>query len=279
MKYLMYAPIVFLIMISCRKVIKLDDEDIDPKIVVNSEMYADSLPLFSLSISQSVLDDSYPKQIVNGEVMLKNITLGSVEYLTNLGDGRYVGSNSILENSTYEVEVSAPDFKSVNGKTIIPNAITQLQVDESDLSNNNIGMSFHSGNEDSFYGVYIAGVDSLGYESSFYLKSSSPVFQGELGVGDNIIFGEGLLFTNKNYLNSDINIVISMPYQSFVNYETLKVSLFSFSKDAYLYNKSIYSYYWSQGDPFSQPVQVYTNIEKGLGIIMGKSLINKEINL
>ena len=39
----------------------------------------------------------------------------------------------------------------------------------------------------------------------------------------------------------------------------------------YIYNWSVYNFYRNQNNPFSEPVQVYTNIKNGIGIVGASS--------
>jgi len=48
-------------------------------------------------------------------------------------------------------------------------------------------------------------------------------------------------------------------------------TLSSVSEDYYKYNVTLAKYEQTQGDPFAQPVQVYSNIENGFGIFGGYS--------
>lgn len=51
----------------------------------------------------------------------------------------------------------------------------------------------------------------------------------------------------------------------------LDVELQSITREAYLYMKSVNAYNYYNGDLFSEPVQVFTNIENGIGIFAGYS--------
>ena len=45
----------------------------------------------------------------------------------------------------------------------------------------------------------------------------------------------------------------------------------SVTKDYYWYQRSINNYYNSEGNPFAEPVVIYTNITNGRGIFYGSS--------
>jgi hypothetical protein len=50
------------------------------------------------------------------------------------------------------------------------------------------------------------------------------------------------------------------------------VSLMSLSEDYFKYKLSLEKYQETAGDPFAQPVQVYSNVENGFGIFGGYSV-------
>ncbi len=51
------------------------------------------------------------------------------------------------------------------------------------------------------------------------------------------------------------------------------------NRSGYLYRRSIDDYENAQGDPFAEPVQVYSNIENGYGIFAGFSKSTYEISM
>ena len=57
--------------------------------------------------------------------------------------------------------------------------------------------------------------------------------------------------------------------KDFSDSTTFNFNLFSISKDYYLYLQSWSKQADSKGDPFSEAVSVYTNINKGVGIFAG----------
>nr|MDA3823724.1 DUF4249 family protein [Bacteroidales bacterium] len=57
------------------------------------------------------------------------------------------------------------------------------------------------------------------------------------------------------------------------------VELISMNKAGYLYRKSVREFINSSGDPFSEPVLIYSNIENGFGIFAGYSTVHKSVKL
>ena len=63
--------------------------------------------------------------------------------------------------------------------------------------------------------------------------------------------------------------VTSSYYSSFQNSQKYTIFLRNTSKSYYLYRQSVDLQRWTEDDPFAQPVQIYTNITNGFGILSG----------
>ncbi|NQY66446.1 MAG: DUF4249 family protein [Flavobacteriales bacterium] len=59
----------------------------------------------------------------------------------------------------------------------------------------------------------------------------------------------------------------------------VRVNLYNISRELFFYNRSFELYNESYGNPFAQPVQVYSNIENGFGIFAGRNKSYKEISV
>ncbi len=93
----------------------------------------------------------------------------------------------------------------------------------------------------------------------------------------------GLLLSDELFDGSNYEFRGSFNRWSFESYDygedgntsndTVKVyiELYSINSDLYKYAQSYNKHFDSQGDPFAQPVNVYTNIENGIGIFCGAS--------
>ncbi len=278
MQYLISILIVMMTFTSCRKVIDFEEEEIDPKIVVNSMFYEDSIPLISLVVSQSVLEDEEFTPIVNADVQLKNTLNGVVENMIHIGNGQYKGDSILVGGVEYEVLVNATNFKAATGNTLVPHRIDNLQLDTMNLFDNKLKVSFQSATSETYYEVFVTAIDTFGYASSLFSNSTSPIFKDGFSFDDNTAYGIRFLFSNADYLNNTIEMNFSF-YEELSNYDSLKVTLNTLSRDAYLYEKTVDAYFYSQDDPFAQPVQVYSNVNGGLGVVSGKAIFEKIIEL
>lgn len=88
---------------------------------------------------------------------------------------------------------------------------------------------------------------------------------------DDIINGEEYDLTFYNNLYTDLERTTSFPgYKG--EFIKVKVHLLTLNRDAYLYMKSSNVQSWYKDNIFSEPVQVYTNIDNGVGIFSGYSV-------
>jgi hypothetical protein len=132
--------------------------------------------------------------------------------------------------------------------------------------------------------VKIVRVDT---ETDIYIDTDDPLLVGEDDADDFLFMGAGnrynlftddlingqtyeLSFNNYNYYNNSNEL-----HDGEFNKNT--IHLMSLSKEAFLYIKSSYEH-WVYDEAFlTEPVQVYTNINNGLGIFAGYSIDERSI--
>ncbi|MCF8363543.1 MAG: DUF4249 domain-containing protein [Prolixibacteraceae bacterium] len=118
-------------------------------------------------------------------------------------------------------------------------------------------------------------------ETDRYFSTNDPLLVGEDDADDFLFMGAG---NDYNLFTDDL--IKGQTYElSFNNYyydhnhemqegEFYKnsIQLMSLSKEAFLYIKSSYEHWWYDEEFLTEPVQVYTNINNGLGIFAGYSI-------
>lgn len=60
-------------------------------------------------------------------------------------------------------------------------------------------------------------------------------------------------------------------------YYKVNINLRSIPKELYLYYTSAEAFYWNDGNPFSEPIQVYSNVDNGVGVFGAFSSSEKEL--
>ncbi|HKK81976.1 MAG TPA: DUF4249 domain-containing protein [Prolixibacteraceae bacterium] len=119
-------------------------------------------------------------------------------------------------------------------------------------------------------------------DNNSYISTDDPLLVGEDDADDFLFMDAG---NDYNLFTDDL--INGQTYElSFYSYnynrhsEELEkgefykntVQLISLSKEAFLYIKSSYEHWWYDEEFLTEPVQVYTNINNGLGIFAGYSI-------
>ena len=130
--------------------------------------------------------------------------------------------------------------------------------------------------EDNYYELYLFSIDTFYWDSldsskydltthMEYLYSEDPSVDGSNNNLGSILFTDHLFNGESHEMTFDIYIYT----YSYLSSKKFYAILRTHSKDSYLYEKSSSLYMSSSDDFFSEPVQVYNNIENGYGIFGG----------
>jgi len=90
-----------------------------------------------------------------------------------------------------------------------------------------------------------------------------------LDVDDDIRFGDKLFFSDLLFNGRQTELEFSLDIHSFdlLDSVMLDISLFEISKSYYLFVDSYNDYLQTRGNPFAEQVQVFGNVEEGLGLL------------
>ncbi|UKN02258.1 DUF4249 domain-containing protein [Paracrocinitomix mangrovi] len=272
--------------VSCVKEIEFNTEDVKTKIVVNSLFSNDSIWSIQLSNSKSILDTSKLKSIENAIVQVTEEQNNIITSFTHTGNGVYTSTNfTPSASSTYKLEVNVPNYNAITSRSDCPLPVEIIGIDSATTNFGNkpslsVELSFNDSNETKNY--YIVDVignikkynqetgDTVSYFERLQLSCSDPnielvnSFETE-GFGN--VFNY-ILLSDTNFSSDIYKLKFNI-----INWSDLKdvdfqgyIRLISASEDYFLYKKSFAIYQEVQGNPFATPVQVYSNIENGLGI-------------
>jgi hypothetical protein len=277
--------------ISCEKELKLDEELTNPKIVVNSLYSANDTLKVHLSESRSVLQDDY-KPLPNIENATVNLFSNGTEVgtLTHQSDGNYILNSPFpVAGQSYELEVKHPTLDDVTSESTCPSLIQITSIDTSRIQNDfKLAITIQDDPaETNYYSIRIMNTFTTEYESSpgvFQIDTitypawictkdiNSETNADPLGE----ICQDELFFNDINFNGSTHQFNVSVDiYQG----EKLTVYIKSINESLFKYNKSFQLYQENNGNPFGEPVQVYSNIENGIGIFSGYSETIKIIEL
>ena len=291
-KFITYI-IVIGVLCSCEKVIPFTGDVTQPKLVVNSLFDAENPWNVNVSQSLSVIDTGTLSYVENAVVLIKDNQDNIVETLYYDSNWSYSGNLYPQVGQEYRVEVTADGFTPVSAVNNLPSPITIPNVDTATTTINNeqrFEMSVTINDPAGVSNYYLISVHAGGwfdeeiwngsfweFDSSFYdfavpILVNDPIFEN---YGSDRWENKGI-FTDFSFDGQsrtiDIAIGIDDLGEKFSDLDFLEVRIFNITEAAYLYNKSYDLYQNASGNPFAQPVQVYSNITEGFGLFAGQQL-------
>jgi len=290
--------IITTIFYSCERSVTIPIPDNGRKLVVNSLFQADSNLIINLTKSKYILDNTqyntysnFPN-VLDADISLyqNNILL---ENLVEIEPGVYKSASFLSENTQYSITINTDDFEQVKATDIIPKAvkinnfefINYTSDEYGDIYSNFIIEFKDDANIENYYLIEllkeIIYYDDYNYETGEY--ETETKFLENISIFTNDV--------NKKSKSNDYEIILNdeffngkehtFSFNSFIYYyydggvnenkEKYYVILHSISKDYYLYNVSLNNFLETEGNAFSESVQVYGNIENGFGIFAGIS--------
>ncbi len=181
-----------------------------------------------------------------------------------------------VPGKNYTLKVSAPGFTTVESTIMLPekSEITDVKYningykDPSDGNSiDEIEFKISNINAEKYYlttiqqvSIYIRGTNRDTSYSSLYPIPESPLYQE--------VSGNGLVFRGEDVLPLQGLVKIALPFLN-INPSSssyYQVTLYNITKDQYYYLLSYEQYKRVLGNPFAEPVVVYSNIKNGLGI-------------
>ena len=297
------AFLTFLVAIfcgACEKVIDISVPDKERKIVLNALLNPDSLVSVQLTQSKSILENNNLLLLEDADVELfeDDQLVGSLEYS---GYGVYgMRGFQPQKEKTYRLEVKHPVLAAVRTEVKLPPLVPILKVDtakyqdeyDNDRYSLNVSISDPPG-QDNFYALSIAITSRVFDWNTQELTDSTETFMiyfHSVDHGD--ILGSDIVQNDVNYYiddklfiaddlfdGQDHEFALAIDYY-FLEFKSdtilLDVRLDHIDPSYYFYSVSKRKYYQADGNPFSEPVQVYNNVENGFGIMSGYTRSSKQ---
>jgi len=290
------------LIMSCEKIIDIDIPEAERKIVLNGLINPDSLVEVNISRSMSILEENKFIFLENANVRLfeNDIEKGGLQYM---GSGNY----KLLDfypssGSNYRLEVESSGLKSVSALTGLPDPIPISEIDTvsvaDDWGGSSLRLSFSLNDPptEDFYAVSLYATHKVFDYETFELLDSLTTYRlyfelltiGQGGVQDMLIEENATIYFNEKVFIADhlfngkvFDLDLSIGKYFFNEADTIwiDVNVEHVSKPYYLYAASCNKYERTHGNPFSEPVSVYTNVENGLGIFTGYSTASRQIEL
>lgn len=274
----------FMLLLSCEKEIPLDAEEKEPRIVVNC-IFADGDSVYvHVSESRDVLYEGALPNLTTAVAKLYDANGNLLGDFTHQTDGYYKLSNyTPVAGATYKIEVSHAGFNTVNAQTYTPEIISIGSVDTfqtGDYMSYNIKFPDNP-SEANYYAITMEKISiyedeftgELYYNSEYYFETSEIYTQNGYADIDGAKSGSIFLFSDASFNGSQCSFTgKTYMHPESIDSVIVVVGLHALSEDYFKYKLSLEKYNETAGDPFAQPVQVYSNIENGFGIFGAYSI-------
>ncbi|MCD4794886.1 MAG: DUF4249 domain-containing protein [Bacteroidales bacterium] len=303
-KIIILSVAIILIITACEKKLDIDIPEGEKHIVVNGIINADSLLTVSVSKSQNILDNDDISFLADADIKLYSNDI-FVENLLHVNSGVYISTVVPDISVNYKINVDYDNLKSVNADMILHNPVEIVSVDTvvevHTNSNGEYGTyqeyEIHykikiedDGNTNDYYFLALSLIQPLyeydeyglptfvGYEEiNEYFNTNDPAFRDNNEFTLDGMFGS--VFTDELFNGTQYTVNISTGH-FFDDYDRkldgeeylIKVKLLTVTEDIYRYITSYNLNQKTKYDPFAQPVQIYSNIENGLGLFSGYTM-------
>jgi len=318
MKHVRRSLVPFLLLLAitfsgCKKYLEFEGEDLEPRLVLNGLAMADSVVTVHLSNSRGVIDPSPIRRVTNATVNVYDGQGDLIEQLVHQGDGRYRGQVALTAGTVVSVQASADGFGSLGAQDLVPSAVPIEQWDTTSVIVPGGGGGFEfpalelaftvtdPSDQVNFYMLegYIVQADSIIYDwdpitgepiidtvpanvpqvypVGFSSTDQVLVASGDAEVGDTrVYFTRAVL---RDELFNGTRRTFNIRLDNTIRPGKLDLRWVSITNATYLYYRTLERYQYANEDPFAEPVQVYTNIEGGLGIWGGANIARVLIDL
>ena len=270
----------------CEKVVEFKPEDITPYVVVMSRPVADSLVSVKLSYSQFFLSNREFEPVKDARIrLLRN---GSAVSLLEAAEGMYTFDCRPQAGDSLELHLDVPSYAHIHAGTRVPqkpSVEAELLVDTlaDYVYRCQLKVKIHDPAGSDFYRLsvdgwdwYVSAVDedtvyipvSLGLSTNDMVFTDVSSLDYLLEGGETEVYGQQFLFSDELFNGRVYTMTFSfdmyeLPYD-FKNHPlVLKIS--SFSKDLFRYQRTKEASFNGM-DFLSEPVQIYCNIDGGIGI-------------
>jgi len=240
----------------------------------------------SLSKSTPLLSSNTPSQISNAIVTLwkGDALIATLEEVNNGFSAEFnyiLPSGTIVyeKGSTYRLEAEATGFEKIIGRATVPNDVPlqDLRYEEEGTSlepgdfNSEVEIDFEDApQEENFYEIGLRRfVENFG--NPFYREIDIDTFDPAAQEG---ISYANLIVNDLSFDGESKTLPIIFNRQSSQAIDDLFVLWRVTSEDHYLFNKTARRQINTEENPFSTPVQIYSNIENGIGIF---SIVNEQL--
>jgi hypothetical protein len=297
-----FAPITIMVVLflsGCYEVTEVNVPFNNPSLVINSVFTPDSSWAVSVTLNQQIFDKTDFKTVDDAMVTISENNV-PVETLKSTGNGRYKSENKPVAGRSYEITVNSSKYGVAKANSFIPLPVQLMEAEVVQAgtatgSDALVKIRFQDvPSTTNYYQLVILWQGSktvvTGWSSTQELKTSQtttvdskdPAISIRDEIGSSILaYGDGYSFKDSFFDGQETELTFSCRYFADAQWtdQKLVIMLRSISEEMFLYKRTMLLQYYFEGDPFSQPVHVFNNIENGYGIFAGYSVHTVERNL
>lgn len=267
-----YNWILILVLITgCQLVVDFDIPVDKPKLVLNAIVNPDSTWKVSVSQSRHILDRFPSADVPNANVILMDENENLLGYLQQEKPGEYGSDSKPQVNTKYKLKVEVPGYETLLAQTTIPQPIpvTAIKIDtvlKDWYSEVTAELTFTDPPEKNYYQVYWAAEVSVQSGTSTGEKTDTITYLFPLYLPQTEFEESSAVFNDTKFNNTTTKIKVQLNHLAFGTIIKHRIILFNLNEDYYNYELTRRLQERTSGDPFAQPVQVFTNITNGIGI-------------
>lgn len=262
-------------MISCEKELDINLPGVAPKIVINSKVFQDSVfraDIYRTSIVTEYHNnlwyiDSAKVDLYSNGVFIETLKLDSL--------GRYSGQHRVEANANYKLNVEVNKFPTAHSQITVLDKVPIIRLDS-------IGTMIDVETKGIFYKFAICFKDNENTNDYYMIDftddreiegKSSEIFSNDPAIE---VGGEGftsfgsttyssMYFSDELFNGKEYSFSINVP--EYKIYEGFTVNLCHVTPEYFKYIQTYNAQSEADGmEMFFQAVQVYNNIENGLGV-------------
>lgn len=270
----------------CEKVVEFKPEDITPYVVVMSRPVADSLVSVKLSYSQFFLSNREFDPVKDARIrLLRN---GSAVSLLDAAEGMYTFDCRPQAGDSLELQLDVPSYAHIHAGTRVPqrpSVEAELLVDTLSeyVCRCQLKVKIHDPSGADFYRLSVQGWDwytraigdtvympvPIGMSTNDMVFTDVSSLDYLLDGGETEAYGQQFFFSDELFNGRVYTMTFSFDMYEPLPYDfknrPLVLKMSSFSKDLYRYRQTKEASY--EGIDFlTEPVQIYSNINGGIGI-------------
>ena len=283
--------LLLLIISACETVIDIDVESKENNFIINSLITDDSIMKVNVSRNINITDRANYIPITNASIkVFENETL--LQELTNNQDGFYVSDFIPEKGKKYTIEVSASGFPTAKATSEVPNKTPIISLETNNINDYSLNCKVKFKDNDNEQNYYMFSACNTGceyytdYISETEMIDTSYTYEYCYFDTEDIIVEEWIYFDEQEFIifsdellqGKEHTLPIIMDYYISENDTlTLTCKLYSITESYYEYLKTFARHQEAVDNPFVEPVQVYNNIEEGIGVFAGFSVSSDSV--